>query len=93
MGIDIVDLRRRDAGAIDRRPHAAQGAIAVLGGRGDVMSIAREPITDEFGVDLGSAALGVLVRFEHHEARALTHDEAVPIAVIRARGSFRRIVE
>ena len=40
MGIDVIDVGWLDAGALDRRGHAAIGAVAILGGRSDVESIA-----------------------------------------------------
>src|SRR5262245_24064111 len=84
VGIDIVDLDRGDAGTLDRRIHAAQRAIAVFGRCRDVMGIAGESIADELGVNLRTATLGVLISLEHHHARALTHHETVPVAVVWA---------
>src|SRR5580658_8227708 len=40
MGVDIVDIARRYAGAADRGAHAPERAIAVLGRRGDVIGVA-----------------------------------------------------
>src|SRR5678816_1583112 len=93
MGIDVVYLRRRDACPLDRRVHATQGAVAILGGRGDVIGISREPVPDDLGINLGSSALGVLVGLEHDDAGALTHDKAVAIAVVGSRGALRRVIE
>ena len=68
-------------------------AIAVLGGRGDVIGVARQAVADHFGVDLRAARLGVLVFLEHDDAGALAHDEAVAVLVIGARGLLGRVVE
>src|SRR5262245_46785942 len=57
------------------------------------MGIAGESVADELGVNLRAATLGVLVSLEHHDARALTHHEAVPVAVIWAGRALRRVVE
>src|SRR5262249_40126101 len=61
VGIDVVDLGGRDAGALERHGHAAEGAVAILGRRGDVVGVAREAVADHFGIDLGAAALGAFV--------------------------------
>jgi hypothetical protein len=58
--------------------------------RGDVIGIARQAIADHFGIDLRAARLGMLVFFQHDDARALAHDEAVAVLVIGAAGLFRR---
>ena len=63
------------------------------GGRGDVVGIARQAVADQLGVDLGAARFGVLERFEHHDAGALAHHEAVAVLVIGARGALRLVVE
>src|SRR2546427_650891 len=40
-----------------------------------------------------AAPFGVLIGFEHHDARALAHHNPVPMAVVRAGRTFRRIIE
>ena len=79
---------RRDGGL-----HAAQRAVAILGRRRDVISVAGETVADHLGVDLRTTALGVLERLEHHDAGALAHHKAVAILVVGARGALRRVVE
>ena len=93
MRVDIVDVASSNAGAANGGVHAAKGAIAVLGGRGDVKGIAREPIADEFAVDARATPLGMLVFFKHHGAGALAHDKSVAVAVVRPRRAFGRVVE
>ena len=83
MGIDVVDVTRGDAGATDRRAHAAQRAIAVRRRRGDVIGVARQPVTNQFRIDLGPARLCMFERFQHHDAGSFAHHEAVAIFVIR----------
>jgi hypothetical protein len=58
-----------------------------------VISVARESIADELGINPGAPALGVVIGFEHHDARALAHHKPVPITVVRAGRTFRRIIE
>src|SRR5690606_13672863 len=82
VGIDVVDLRGIDAGALDRRLHAAEAAVAVLGGGSDMVGVARHAVADELAVDLGAAGLGPLVLLEHDHSGPLAHDEAVAVLVI-----------
>ena len=89
VGVDVVDVGGANAGALERRRHAAVGAVAVLGRRGDVVGVARQAVADDLGIDLGAARLGVLVFLEHDDAGALAHDEAVAVLVVGARGARR----
>ena len=67
VGVDVVDLGGRDAGALDRgascsgtrRRRPRDGAVMWIG-------VARQPVADQFGVDLRAARLGVLVLLQHH---------------------------
>src|SRR4030081_4005245 len=93
MGIDVVELGRRDAGALERHGHAAIGAVAVLGRRRDVIGVARQPVADELGIDLRAAAARMLVFLQHHDAGALAHHEAVAVLVVGTRGARRLVVE
>ena len=68
MRIDVVDVFGVHAGALESGLHAAEAAIAVLGGRGDVMRIAGHAVADDLGVDLGATRLGMLEFLEHHDA-------------------------
>ena len=56
------------------------------GGRGHVMRVGRVAIAGHLGVDAGAARLGVFQFLQHHDSAALTHDEAVAVAVKGARG-------
>ena len=91
--VDVVDLRRRDAGALERRRHAALRAVTVRRGGGDVIGVARHPVADQLRIDLCAAALGVLVLFEHDAGRALAHDEPVAVAIVRPRGPRGGVIE
>ena len=77
--------RRRNPGALDRRGHATERAVAVGGRRRDVIGVARHAVADQLGIDLGAARLGVLVFFQHDDAGALAHDETVAVLVIGPR--------
>ncbi len=88
--VDVVDLGWRDAGALDRRGHAAERAVAIWRRRRDMIGVARKPVADQLGVDFGAARLGVLVFLEHDHAGALGQHEAVAVLVVGPRGACRR---
>ncbi len=92
MGIDVIDIGRRQTGALQRHGHAAEGAVAILGWGGNVEGIAGQAVTDHFGIDLGAARLGVLEFLEHNDPCTLAHDETVSILVIGTRGRLRIVV-
>ena len=93
MGVDVVDVGRRKAGAFQRHLHRAKAAVAVLRRGGDVIGVARQAIAVDFAIDFRAARLGVFVFFEHHDAGAFAHDEAVAVLVVGARGLLRRVVK
>ena len=84
VGVDVVDLARRDAGPAQRRGHATERAVAILRRRGDVVGIAGQAVADQLGINAGAAALGVFVFFQHDRTSALAHHEAVAIACRKA---------
>ena len=75
--------------ALQRHLHGAEAAIAVFRRRGDVIGVARQAIAFHFAIDLRAARLGMLVLFEHHDAGALAHHEAVAVLVVGTRGLVR----
>jgi len=93
VGVDVVDLVGGKSGALQGHQHAAVGAVAILGGGGDVIGIARQAVARHLGIDFGAARLGVLEFLEHQNARTHAHDEAVAILVIGTRTARRLIVE
>ena len=69
------------------------GAVAVGGGRGDMIGVAGKAVADQLGVDGGAAVLGVLEFLEHDASGAFAHHKAVAIAVVGARGLLGPVVE
>ncbi len=49
-----------------------------------MIGVAGQAVADDLAVDFRTARFGVLIFFEHDDARALAHDEAVAILVIGA---------
>ncbi len=93
MRVDVIEVAGGNARALQRGLHAAERAIAILAGRGDVVGIARHAVANDFGIDLRPARLRMLKFFQHDNAGALAHHEAIAILIIRARGLFGRVVE
>ncbi len=58
-----------------------------------MIGVTRQAVACDFRIDLRTACLCMLVLFEHDDGGAFTHDEAIPVLVIGARGLFRRIIE
>ena len=91
--VDVVEILRLDAGALQRRLHRAVGTIAALRRRGDMIGIARKTVADDLRIDARATRFGMVQRFEHDGAGALAHHEAVAIPVERARALRRLVVE
>ena len=91
VGVDVVDVVRRQAGVVERQADGALGAFAVDAGRDDVVGVRAGAVAGELGEDAGAAALGVLQRLEDEDAGALGADEAVAVGVEGTAG-LRRVV-
>jgi hypothetical protein len=92
MRIQVVHRVDAEAGIAQGIAHAAEGALAVLGGRGHVIGVGGDAVAGEFAVDAGAALLRVFVFLEHHGASAFAQHEAVAILVPRTAGAGRIIV-
>ena len=77
MGVDIVDIRRRQTGALEGGFHRPRAAIAVGRRGGHMVSVAGHAITNDFTIDFSAALLGVLIFLEDHDTGPLAHDKAV----------------
>ena len=91
--VDVIDLGKADARLAHRHFHRTIGTRPVGVRRGHVIGIARQAVTQNLGVNLRAARLGVLVFLEADDARAFAHHEAVAALVIRTRCLFGRVVE
>ena len=58
-----------------------------------MIGVAGQAVADDLAIDAGAARQSVLALLDHDDAGALAHDEAVAVAVIRARGRGRPVVE
>ena len=91
MGVDVVDLVRRDFSALQGSDHTTLGTLAALGRSSDVIGIARKTVADDFRIDFRAARQCMFQLFENHNASAFTHHETVTVFVIRT-GSCGRVV-
>ena len=76
MRVDIVDIRRGQAGPFQRRLHGAVSAVAIFGRRGDV-GVAGHAVTLDFGIDGRAPGFRMLQLFKNNDARALAHHKAI----------------
>ena len=79
-------MSEAEIGALDGGRHAAVGAVAVLGRRGDVVGVARQTVADHLGIDLRAPRLCMFVLLQHDDAGPFAHDETVAIPVVGTRG-------
>ena len=77
VGVDVVDVGRRQAGLLERAAGRADGADATGRRQRDVRGIGRRAVADELRQRLCAAGLGMLQRLEDDDPAALAADEAV----------------
>ena len=75
VGIDVPDLLRLDAGALDRRPHHLGDADCLRLGRSEVVAVVRGAVGEHLRVDRGSPRLRRLELLEHDRPGALADHE------------------
>ena len=93
VGVDIVDVRRVQPGALQRRLHGAEAAVAVRCRRGHMVGVAGQAVADHLGVNLGAPLLGVFQLFQDDDTGPLAHHETVAVLVPRPRRAGRLVVE
>ncbi len=81
VGVDVIDLLRLDAGVAQRVAHHAKGAVAVVGRRGDVEGVGAHAVAHHFGQDVGAARAREFQFFQHQDAGAFAHHEAVAVLI------------
>ncbi len=77
VGVDVINLFRRDARGANRAGHGHAEPLALGIGHGDVVGVSRGRVTRDFGVNARAAFLGMREGFEDQHAGTLAHDEAV----------------
>src|SRR3546814_7852070 len=63
--VDVVDIAGIQPGALQRRLHRQEAAVAVFRRRGDVVGVAGQAVADHLCIDRRAARLGVLELFQH----------------------------
>src|SRR5271170_6853831 len=84
--IHVADVIGRNARVFQRGHRDAIAAVAVLGGLGDVISVARHSVADNFRQNFRATALRVFQSFQNHHAGTLADNEAVAISIEGAAG-------
>src|SRR6266436_3148378 len=92
VGVDVVDVVRRNLRVIERQLHGPRGASAVFRRRGHVVGVGGKSITGELTIDLRAALLRVFELFDNGNARAFADDETVAVPIERARRALRFVV-
>src|SRR5215471_91428 len=93
VGVDVVDVGRRELRALQRHLHRAISAAAVFRRRSYVMGVAGQTIAFHFAIHVRSTRFGVLVLLEHDDAGSCAHDKAVTVLVIGTRSLGWSVIE
>src|SRR5437667_7226825 len=89
--IHVPHLAGCETAVLERELDGARRLTGVGARRGHVISVVREAVAHDLGVDLGAAGERAVPLLEHEHRRPLAHHEAIPILVERAR-RVRRVV-
>ena len=90
--VDVADVRRLDAGVVERHPHRARRVLARRIGLRHVRRVRRDAVAGELAVDLRAARTRVLELLEHEDRSRLAHHEPVARAIERTRRALRIVV-
>ena len=85
--VDVADLRRVDAGILQRKRHARADPLEI--GVREVPGVGVRAVARQLGEHGRVAALGVVERLEDQESRTLADDEALSSPAERAAGALR----
>src|SRR5438128_5229483 len=92
VGVNVIDVVRRNLRVIERQLHGARSASAILRRRGHVIGVRRKSVAGKLAIDFRSALLRVFELFHNGNSSAFTYDETVTIAIERARRALRFVV-
>ncbi len=78
VGVDVIDLLRRDLRVGERVAHGPNARFAAGQGRGHVESIVVQAVTEYFRIDACTACPSVFQLFNNDRSGAFPHDKSVP---------------
>ena len=81
VGVDVLDIGRRDVAVGERALHRPRSLRSVRSRGGHVMRVIRVSISHELGVDMGTTGTRAFEFLEHEDGATLTHHEAISVAV------------
>ena len=81
MGIDVVDIFRRNPGITNSLVHRPLSPRSIHLGCGDMIGIPAHPITDDFGINLGPSVFRRFQFLQKKDACPFGHDKSVPVLV------------
>ena len=83
MRIDVVHFSELDSGIRNGIQHDPMGAVAVIGGQCDVVSVSAHPVSHQFGDDVSAAFLRQSQLLQNQHSGAFTDHESVTVLVKR----------
>ena len=92
MRVDVNNVGGGEASVSECFGDCSSGAATFWVGLRNMVPIRGQTGATVDTVDLRPACSGKLSRLKHHDACALTHDEAVAVNVVRARGGRRVVI-
>src|SRR5204862_175966 len=88
MRVDVRDVRRGDTTIGESASHRPRRLRAIGTRRRHVMCVIRVSIPDNLSVDVRPAGVGAVELLEHENRAALTHHEAIAVAIKWTRGAL-----
>ena len=86
MSVDIVDVRRCDAGGLASQGHRGQRRIPIGMGLGEMVLVNGGAIADEFAKNGGASSARVVERLQGKHCRALADGKPIAASVEGAAG-------
>src|SRR5437660_1716363 len=84
VGIDVIDVVRRNLCVIERQLHGARGASTVFRRRGHVVGIRRKSVASKLAIDFRAALLRMFELFYNSNSSAFANDKTVAVTIKRS---------
>src|SRR6266480_6513151 len=92
VGVNVIDIARRNFRVLKRQLHGPRGASAVIRRRSHVIGVRRKSVASELAINFRAALLSVFKLFYDGNAGAFAYDETVTVAIERARCALRLVI-